>query len=288
MVDNLEIIAKFGFFVNGHNPCTLNILLMVYNQIMRIKFALLLLMSIAIVGMAGPGVASAEDAATIFTQQTNPHAVCKWYRDNGFVVERESDNECLISVGTGEFKGYTQFYYSGNNWCYKLTQGGQTFHENCIPIPESTVSASITDENTPILIVGGIIVFGMLIAAGASSSAAKARALKASEQTSLQESVTSTTEIPDATRPATPNLKPIRSGKTSTYSWEEMETGNTDTGEDMTKGPGEGVSQGGVGITHGEPIVKPVASEIERLVKLRNDGSITQREFNLAKKKLLK
>ncbi|HZJ34810.1 MAG TPA: SHOCT domain-containing protein [Candidatus Angelobacter sp.] len=256
---------------------------------MNRKFAYCSLLAVLVATLFVPGLAKAQDASDAFTQYSNPHAVCEYYRSSGIVIERESDTECLTSLGEGQYKTFTQYYYSGNNWCYKLIQEGQTYHENCIPIPESTSSI---DDFTP-YIIGGVVIF-VIIVAGASSAGVRSRAVK---QNAIENSNSETTE-PNTEENQTPKntgtkqLNPIRSGRNSSYGWEEMETTTTDTGEDMTKGPGLGQSQGGIGIHQGEPIVAPaisnVASEIEKLVKLKNKGAITQKEFNIAKKKLLR
>ena len=253
---------------------------------MKLRRALIISLAIAISVFAFSKTALAQDVSAAFQENSNPHAICKYYRDNGYKVERESDDECLISMGEGQFITYTQYYYSGSNWCYKITQEGKNYAENCIPIPDSVVSTDDIEEYAP-YIVGGIVIFGVIVAAGGASSANKKS--KLAKQNSDPEAVeTSETATDEQKSKDTKQFKVIRSGHTGSYGWEEMETGTTDTGEDMTKGPGIGQSQGGVGLHQGEPIVKPVASELERLVKLRKDGSISQREYNLAKKKLLK
>jgi len=268
---------------------------------MKIKIVLNILLALIVVALSNVGIVSAQDAATVFTQQTNPHAVCNFYRSaeaniptgNGQVlrpvIERETDNECLISLGDGGPKAYTQYYYSGNNWCYKMIQDGQTLLENCIPTPDSAVSIDNIEEYAP-YIVGGLVVFGLIAAAGGASANRKSKLAK---QNSDPEAVeTSETATDEQKAKDTKQFKVIRSGHTGSYGWEEMETETTDTGEDMTKGPGVGQSQGGIGLHQGEPIVAPttsnVASEIEKLVKLKNKGVISQKEFNIAKHKLLK
>lgn len=222
---------------------------------MKTRFVLYLLLILFGVVLYTPGLVKAQDTSEAFTQYSNPHSICDYYRKSGYVIERESDNECLTSLSDGGFKVYTQYYYSGKNWCYKLTQKGQTLHENCIPIPGRTTSTNSTEDYAPYLF-GGMAIFVVIVIVGASSAGAKARALK----------------------------KKRRGG----YGWEEAVTTTTDKGEDTTKGPGVGKSQGGIGLHQGEPNIEPVASQLERLVKLRKDGSITYREFNLAKNKLLK
>lgn len=264
---------------------------------MKIKFVhILTLTALAVIEFTlfAPGKVDAEDAATIFTQYTNPHAVCQWYRANGILVERESDSECLTSIGDGQFKTYTQFYYSKKNWCYKIIQSNKTAHENCVPVPASTFNV---DKSLP-YIIGGAVIFVIAVVDAAVLVNSKSKKLKKSGEGSYSAEESTTTEqisepdtkmsadqVSDATDK--PELKPKRHGRGS-YGWKEMETSTTDTGEDMTKGPGEGQNQGGTGLHQGEPIVLPVASELEKLVKLRKQRSITQKEFNIAKKKLLK
>lgn len=250
---------------------------------MKIKLACFTLLSVFVANLLISGIASAQDAATVFTQQTNPHAVCEWYRSNGYVVERESDNECLTSLGDGGYKAYTQYYYSGNNWCYKLIQEGQTFHENCIPIPNTTSTSS--DDYTPYIVVG-VVIFVVLVVAGASSTNRKSKLAKQNSDPEVVETSETATDDQKAKDPK--QLKVIRSGRNGSYGWEEMETGTTDTGEDTTKGPGVGKSQGGIGLHQGEPIVSSVANDLEKLVRLKEKGIISNKEFNIAKKKLLK
>ena len=132
-----------------------------------------------------------------------------------------------------------------------------------------------------------MVIFGAIVAAGGASSANK-KTKMAKQNSDLEAAEISETATDEQKSKDTKQFNVIRSGHTGSYGWEEMETGTTDTGEDMTKEPGVGQSQGGTGLHQGEPIVKPIASELEKLVKLRKNGSISQREFNLAKKKLLK
>ena len=247
---------------------------------MNLRRTLIILLAIAISAFAFSKTALAQDVSTAFQENSNPHAICKYYRDNGYKVERESDNECLISMGEGQFITYTQYYYSGSNWCYKMTQEGKNYAENCIPIPGNNFDI---EEYIP-YIVGGVVLL-VVISAGASSANMKSKIAKQNSSPEVVE--TSETATDDQKAKDTKQLHAIRSGRSS-YGWEEMETTTTDTGEDMTKGPSEGQSQGGMGLHQGEPIVHSVASELDKLVKLRQKGVISQKEFNLAKKKLLK
>lgn len=256
----------------------------VYNiEYMKTKLVLSLLSIIFVTILYTPGLVKAQDTSDAFTQYSNPHAICDYYRNNGYVIERESDSECLISMGTGEFKTFTQYYYSGNNWCYKLIQEGKTYHENCIPIPNST---NTTEEYTPYIIVG-VVIFVVLIVAGVSSNSAKSRALKTTTTKQPTEAEIEPEKEQGADEPDIKERKPKRSGKGS-YGWEEMETSTTDTGEDTTKGPGVGQSQGGIGLHQGEPIASSVANDLEKLARLKEKGIISNKEFNIAKKKLLK
>lgn len=231
-----------------------------------------------------PMTVVAKDAtADAFMNYTNPHDICDYYRASApnFRVERESDNECLVSLGSGQYKGFTQYYYSGNNWCYKIYSGSEVVHSNCVAIPSSNAFSDfnfhIDSENMPYIIAGGsVLVF--VIVVGSISSAARARAAKTTAEANE--------EAGDKEKTFNPKVK--RSGKAS-YGWEEMETSTTEEiNAKPPKGPGEGQSQGGVGLHQGEPIVHSTANELEKLVRLRDKGVLSQKEFNLAKKKLLK
>jgi hypothetical protein len=226
-----------------------------------------------------PGLAKAQDASTVFNKYSNPHAVCEYYRSNGYAVDRETDNECLTSLGEGQYKTYTQYYYSGNQWCYKLIQQGQTYHSNCIPIP------SKTKDNSTYAIVF-IVVFVLFVVVVASASGAKAKKGRGNHDQDSAET-TNTEQSPQNEDTSAKQRKPLRSGKGS-YGWEEMETSTTEANIDQAQGPGEGESTGGVGLHQGEPIVSSTADELEKLSQLREKGVITEKEFNLAKKKLLK
>src|SRR3989344_4424319 len=90
---------------------------------------------------------AAQGEADAFAKYTDPHAICDYYRTqaSGFSVERESDNEWLVSLGTGRYKTFTQYYYSDNNWCYKLIQEAKTVHSNCVPRPDNPVAFTNED-----------------------------------------------------------------------------------------------------------------------------------------------
>jgi hypothetical protein len=253
---------------------------------MKRRLALLSPLIILAAVIFTPGLAQAQDpAADAFINYTNPHDICNFYRtDSNFVVERESDTECLVSIGTGQFETYTQYYYSGSNWCYEMTQGGQVIYSNCVPIPSSNSFSDafsnmhIDSENAPYIIGGGGIVVFLIVMSAVSAKTAKARALKASTQT--------TTETESEEKTFNPKVK--RSGRAG-YGWEEMETSTTEEiNAKPPKGPGEGQSQGGIGLHQGGPVTNSVSHELERLAELRHKNVITQKEFELAKHKLLK
>ena len=156
-----------------------------YNSIVMKKLVLSISMLIFAVILFAPGYAMAQDTADIFSKYTNPHAVCNFYRSseanittsNGQflrpVIVRESDNECLTSLGTGSQKVYTQFYYSGNNWCWKMYQNGQTVYSNCVPKPNMTNRLTefagefdqyFTEGNAPYIVMG-FVVFVVILTA---------------------------------------------------------------------------------------------------------------------------
>ena len=132
------------------------------------------------------GLVKAQDtAADAFIKYTNPHDICNYYREQGIKVVRESDTECLTSLGEGQHTVYTQYYYSGNNWCYKLTQQGQTQYSNCIPIPHSANSTAnavdeffsnfhIDSQNEPYVIAGGAVLV-LVVVVSVVSAAHRAR-----------------------------------------------------------------------------------------------------------------
>lgn len=115
-----------------------------------------------------PNAVKAQDASDAFAQYTNPHSICDYYRSqaSGFVVERESNNECLVSLGTGKNKGFTQYYYSGSNWCYKLYSGSEVISNLCIQRPGSSIDFT---KYSP-YIIGGIVVFAIVITMSAISA----------------------------------------------------------------------------------------------------------------------
>ncbi len=128
---------------------------------MRIKLELfLIIVSTAV--LLTPNLVRAQDTADAFAKYTNPHSICDYYRTIGnFVVERESDNECLVSLGTGKNKGFTQYYYSGNNWCYKLYSGSEVVSSACVQRPDKSIDFT---KYEPYIVVGVIVlVFAITI-----------------------------------------------------------------------------------------------------------------------------
>lgn len=140
-------------------------------------------MLIIAVNLFAPRYAKAQDAADTFNKYTNPHAVCNFYRSseanittaNGQVLRpvivRESNDECLISLGEGQQKVFTQFYYSGNNWCWQMYQNSQSVYHNCVPRPSTANEIAVltdkfdqyfTYDNAP-YIVGGFVLLIIII-----------------------------------------------------------------------------------------------------------------------------
>lgn len=143
---------------------------------MKIRLWLLSLI-VALLSLFTTNLVRAQDTADIFNQYANPHAICDYYRSgqsdiqtaNGtahFVIERESDNECLVSLGSGEYKGFTQYYYSGSDWCYKIFSGTEVVASQCIAITTSSIDSS---EYGP-YIIGGVIIFAFIITIGSISA----------------------------------------------------------------------------------------------------------------------
>lgn len=261
-----------------------------YLIIMIIKSIIYASFLATVIFLSNLGFANAQDiSASAFKQYTNPHDICNFYRGQGIKVVRESDTECLTSLGEGQNTVYTQYYYSNNNWCYRLTQRGQTQHSNCIPIPKDNTLGSVSksannsidsflnnfhidSDNKPYVFAGGVILILVIVLSVISS------VYRSNYKTSNDDT--------DTEQEKSFNPKVKRSGKGG-YGWEEMETSTTE--EINAKPPnnlGEGQSQGGKGL-HDEPLVKSTADELEKLVKLKNKGVLTDKEFNLAKKKLL-
>ena len=99
---------------------------------MKPKLALLSALLPAFVFLT-PDLVRAQDASDAFARYTDPHGICDYYRTQaGWIVERESGNECLVSLGSGKYKNFTQYYYSGSNWCYKLYSGSEVVSSLCI------------------------------------------------------------------------------------------------------------------------------------------------------------
>lgn len=164
-----------------------------------------------------PGLVKAEDASGALANYNNPHDICEYYRGIAMTIVRETDNECLVSIGEGELTVFTQIYYSGNEWCAKVSNQGQVYQSKCI------ARKTDTDWNTIYSVVGVMVVLFILI--GIINSIGK-------------------------------NKTPTKSQTTSNDSIETVAVSAVD--------------------------------EIEKLSKLKNRRIITQEEFDLAKKKLLK
>jgi len=143
---------------------------------MRLKLVLLSVL-LPIFVLLAPTLAKAQNTSDAFAQYTNPHAICDYYRSgqanfqtgNGtarFVVERESDNECLVSIGSGNSKSFTQYYYSGNDWCYKLYSGSEVVSSLCVQRPDKSIDFT---KYEPYVIVG-VVIFAFVVTVGAISS----------------------------------------------------------------------------------------------------------------------
>lgn len=139
---------------------------------MRTRLFLFALMSPTL-ALFATGLGRAQSTSDAFNQYANPHAICDYYRSgqsdiqtaNGtahFVIERESDSECLVSLGSGEFKSFTQYYYSGSDWCYKIFSGTEVVTSQCIAITTNGIDSS---EYGP-YIVGGVIIFAFILTIG--------------------------------------------------------------------------------------------------------------------------
>jgi len=164
-----------------------------------------------------PVLVMAEDSTGALANYNNPHDICEYYRGIAMTIERETDTECMVSIGEGELKVFTQAYYSGNEWCGKVSNQGQVYQTKCI------ARKTDTDWNTIYSVVGVMVVLFILI--GIINSIGK-------------------------------NKTPTKSQTTSNDSVETVAVSSVD--------------------------------EIEKLSKLKNRRIITQEEFDLAKKKLLK
>ena len=164
-----------------------------------------------------PVLVAAEDSIGALANYNNPHDVCEYYRGIAMTIERETDNECMVSIGEGEFKVFTQIYYSGNEWCGKVSNQGQVYQSKCIARKTST------DWDSIYFVVGFMVLLFIVI--GAINSIGK-------------------------------NKTPTKSPTTRNDSVKTVAVSTVD--------------------------------EIEKLSKLKNRGIISQKEFELAKKKLLK
>lgn len=144
---------------------------------MRIKLTLFATAMFMFAFLA-PNLVRAQGTADAFSKYTNPHSICDYYRTQatGFAVERVSDNECLVSLGTGKFKTFTQYYYSKDNWCYKIIQEGRTVHSNCVPRPDN--SLGFTNEEftkfAPYIVVIIVLVVILAAVSGATATAPSA------------------------------------------------------------------------------------------------------------------
>ncbi|MGA3150368.1 MAG: hypothetical protein ABSD10_01980 [Candidatus Saccharimonadales bacterium] len=136
----------------------------------------LFFVAVSIVILFTPNLVRAQSASDAFSQYTDPHAICDYYRSgqadittaNGIVhpvIERESNNECLVSIGSGKSKTFTQYYYSGDNWCYKLYSGSEVVSSLCVQRPNKSID--LTKYKS--YIIGGVIVFAFVITMGAIS-----------------------------------------------------------------------------------------------------------------------
>jgi len=241
----------------------------------------LVLAILAVIWFVPPPAAAQDATADAFMQYTNPHDICAYYAAQGYAIERETDNECMTRIGEGQYAVFTQYYYSSDQWCQKLTQEGQVVYSGCVPIP-SSFPFHIDSENAPYVIAGGIFVVVMIISIAVSSAKSRARAQVVQADAEPQK------DVADQEKSFNPKVK--RSGRGS-YGWEEMDTTTTEElNAKPPTGPGEGQSQGGIGLHQGEPLQPPApstASELEKLLKLKEKGALTEKEFNLAKKKLL-
>lgn len=203
---------------------------------MKIKLALIVFMMSVSITLLTSGLAKAEDTTGALANYHNPHDICEYFRGIAMTIVRETDNECLASIGEGEFKVFTQAYYSGNEWCGEVSNNGQVYESKCIPRKSST------DWNNIYFVVGFMVVLFILI--GAINSIGKNKA------------------------PA----------KSSTI-------GNDLT---ATQGPKEGQGLSETKARYSATEVNSTADELEKLSNLKEKGIISQREFNIAKNKLLK
>lgn len=182
----------------------------------RILAIFILFVTVLIISLT-PELVKAEDVSGALANYDNPHDICEYYRGIAANIVRETDNECTVSMFEGEFKIYTQAYYSGNEWCGNVSNQGKVYQSKCI------ARKTNTDWNTTYSVVGIMVVLFILI--GIINSIGK-------------------------------NKTPTKSPTTSNDSVKTVAVSTVD--------------------------------EIEKLSKLKNRGIISQKEFDLAKKKLLK
>jgi hypothetical protein len=203
---------------------------------MKRKIALLVFLMSFLITLLTPGLAKAVDTSGALANYSNPHDICEYFRGIAYTIVRETDNECLASIGEGEFTVFTQAYYSGNEWCAKVINNNQTYESKCIPRKSSTNWKSIY------FVVGFMVVLFILIGA----------------------------------------INSIGKNKTSAKS--------STVGDDLSKARGLGEERGleGDNTRHSSTTVNSTADEIEKLSNLKEKGIISQREFNIAKNKLLR
>lgn len=166
-----------------------------------------------------PVLVAAEDSIGALSNYNNPHDICEYFKGIAMTIVRETENECTASMFEGEYKIFTQIYYSGSDWCGELSNNGQVYGKKCIP------RKTDTDWNTIYSVVGIMVVLFILIGI----------------------------------------INSIGKNKTPTKP--------TPSNADSIKADGHLVS---------------AVDEIEKLAQLKNRRIITQEEFDLAKKKLLK
>lgn len=123
------------------------------------KIALLAFLMVASITLLTPGLAKAEDASGALANYNNPHDMCDYFRGIAYTIVRETNNECLASIGEGEFKVFTQVYYSGNEWCAEVSNNSQVYQKKCIPRKNST------DWNNIYFVAGFMVVLFILIGA---------------------------------------------------------------------------------------------------------------------------
>ncbi len=203
---------------------------------MKIKLALFVCFVIVLTASLTPFLARAADVSGSLANYDTPHDICEYYRSIAMNIVRETDYECLVSIGEGEYKVFTQVYYSGSEWCAKVINNNQTYQSKCIP------RATNTDWNSIYFIIGFMAVLFIVI--GAINSIGKQR-------------------------------PPIKSSTADTNSQINTESNKA-----------QSLDRSDVGSIKAS--AESTADELEKLSKLKEKGTITQKEFEMAKKKLLK